>query len=156
MNPVNAMGCLGKDAGCSVARRFLVLSLAIISVWSAGCGKRVRPSGGMHGSVDVQGTPLSRGVVVVFSEEGFGGTAPLREDGTFAIDGLLPVGEYRVWFERPSGGDDPRPDSAPSASQKTPPWPPQNLPREYLSERDTPLRITIGLGQNELPIKISE
>lgn len=115
-----------------------------------GCGgppERWPDGGRIQGSVTFDGAPLSSGrVVVSCATLGATDASGIDSAGRYAFARKLPVGDYVVWLD---GGDLPPPGEAPT------PWPyAGRIPREYQSESNTPLRLTVAKGVNEFPIAI--
>ncbi|MCA9116218.1 MAG: hypothetical protein KDA79_14130 [Planctomycetaceae bacterium] len=86
----------------AASRHLTSLAVALLfSLLAMGCGggAEATPTGEVSGKVTVNGEPLTQGQVnFISAEKGVGGTGELQEDGTYKLDGPLPVGEYKVYI----------------------------------------------------------
>lgn len=68
----------------------------------AGCNSGVRetgPTGLVSGKVSVKGKPLAQGCVNFISDrDGLGATGNVKPDGTYTLEGPLPLGIYKVFI----------------------------------------------------------
>ena len=66
----------------------------------AGCGggAKVAPTGDVYGKVTIAGKPLVEGRVNLTSKAGVGGGGDVKPDGTYTIEGSLPLGVYDVFL----------------------------------------------------------
>ena len=112
----------------------------------AGCGSGVeaKKTGTVSGKITVEGKPLTQGCVgFVSSTIGASAGGDLREDGTYTLDGPVPVGEYRVFLTPPGLGDTP-----PGVESEQPQQELKGVPEKYLEEETTDLTATVKEGEN--------
>lgn len=129
------------------------LNLSQRSSWAVLCGAAVlltgcgggssKPVGSVTGVVSLSGTPLTEGVVNLYSaDSGSGAIAKIGADGKFKIDGELPTGTYSVTV-RPPG---PTPDN--------PKLKPTRIPKKYHADKTTDLTAKVEAKANEIKLDL--
>lgn len=134
----------------SVLSHCVALSCMItISCMLAGCGgssQENKVTGTISGKITIKGKALASGQVNYFSEEtGAGALGTLKEDGTYEIDGEIPVGIYRVYLSPVIDLDATPPPGHAHVETKL-----KGVPKKYQSEAKTDLTATVKEGQNTL------
>ena len=93
--------CKAASSTVRTARSmFCWLTLFAVS-WCAGCAEgreTAVTTGEVTGTVTLKGKPLSEGRVNFISEQGIGSGGTLKPDGTYLMDGKVPVGHYKVFI----------------------------------------------------------
>ncbi len=122
-----------------VLRRSCLAAVSAAMLALAGCGGG-QPSGTVSGTVTLEGSPLTAGVVLFSNPAtGVGATAELDASGTYQV-GSIPTGEYQVAVQPP-------PPPAPhEMDQSAGPRP--NVPQQYQDPKTSGLSTTVGPGSN--------
>ncbi len=140
---------LTAKTGCHT---FLQMALAAVWLTIAGCsgGSDQTPSGSVSGKVSLKGAPVAAGRVN-FLGKGAGASADLKPDGTYQLEGRLPVGDYAVSITAAGLGDQP-PSEDPQKDQAAQ----LNLPKKYQSESTSGLTVKVVQGSNSFPFDLTE
>lgn len=117
--------------------RGLLLVITTLA-FSLGCSASKPQPGSVKGRVTLGGTPLSTGIVTFVSSEGFGGSSPVRDNGTFELPLPLPPGNYQVCVSPPAG----------QQTQST-------IPVIYHLPTTTPVVQTLSSGPNDVVVALS-
>lgn len=131
----------------------LVGTMALLGClgWAVGCGKGGPPTGGVQGRVTYEGSPVTEGVVSVYSPEmGIGADAKIGADGAYATSEPLRTGKYTVAVLPPP--EPPPQDAVPKASTKAYP----NIPLKYRDPKKSGLSVTIAEGKNQFDIPMTK
>lgn len=125
----------------------LCAPIVALCLMVAGCGGRSEeaPSGSVKGTVTVNGNPVAGRVNFVGRGAGAGASADLKDDGSFQLDGPLPVGEYAVFVTAPGLGDQPPSEDA----RKDQPAKLKSIPQKYQSEASSDLVAKVVAGPND-------
>ncbi len=119
--------------------------VTLLLLISLGCsGGSTVETGRVAGRITLEGQPVTEGMVYLTApERGIGASAPLGEDGRYAIPDPVEVGDYVVSIGI-APGPDPRPEDGPPQASA----PPIDIPQKYRSERTTDLTVTVQKGSN--------
>ncbi|WP_437192926.1 hypothetical protein [Planctomicrobium sp. SH527] len=111
-----------------------------------GCGgAKTAPTGSVSGKVTLADQPLSAVVVEFFSSElAVGAIGNTQEDGTYKIEGKLPVGSYVVTVNH-------LPPEPGQPAVKTTPVPPK-----YSNAKTSQLEFTVTSGANEFDLALTK
>lgn len=108
----------------------------------AGCGGggKTTPTGEIYGKVTLAGAPLTEGRVNFTSKSGVGSGGDVKPDGTYTIEGSLPVGVYDVFitFNIP-----PSKIGTPAENVM------KSVPPKYLSQAKSGLTAEVKNGRTE-------
>lgn len=119
---------------CGIAGMMLSL------LTGCGGGSKTNPTGEVYGKVTVGGQPLVEGRVNLTSKNGVGSGGDLKPDGSYTVDGSLPVGVYDVFITF----------NIPPAKVGTPA---ENVmktvPPKYLSQAKSGLTAEVKKGRTE-------
>lgn len=91
----------GTESPVSLLRRHVLCGLAAVALGLlTGCGDsgEYNPTGEVTGKVSVKGQPLTAGRINFVSDRGVGASGALKPDGTYTLEGALPVGTYSVFI----------------------------------------------------------
>ncbi len=124
--------------------RSLLLVFIVLAAWSSGCKPVERDRCAVSGTAHFQGKPLTGYHIALYSEALGGGGAEIGPDGAFRLSGPMQDGEYLVAFVVPA-------DTKPAQRAQIEAL---NLPRRYLKNETTDLRVTIVPGQNALTLDV--
>ncbi|MCI0460474.1 MAG: carboxypeptidase regulatory-like domain-containing protein [Gemmataceae bacterium] len=134
----------------------LVLTVSLLGLGSAGCGRSGPPRGDVSGTVTFKDQPVTEGKVTFFNpKEGVGGEGDLRADGRFTIktqEGGLLVGDYIVFVSPLTHMKDTDPGKTPPSLEDKPA---PNIPAKYRRQDTTPLRATVKEGENDFPFDLT-
>lgn len=76
-----------------------IVAIALSALAGCGGGIKTVPMGEVYGKITIAGKPLSEGRVNLISGKlGTGASGELKADGTYALDGSLPLGVYDVFI----------------------------------------------------------
>ncbi len=113
------------------------LSAALLAFGGCGGGQ---PTGAVSGTVTLEGSPLTAGVVLFSNPAtGVGATAELDASGTYRVRSI-PTGEYQVAVQPP-------PPPAPHEMDQ-PGISRANVPQKYQDPKTSGLSTTVGPGSN--------
>jgi len=114
----------------------------------AGCGGSVEDAkmyGSASGKITVNGTALSHGrVAFTSSTTGAGAFGDLSDDGSYTLNGEIPVGDYKVFIAKPGIGNA-------LATEKVNPElnkPLKGVAKKYQSEKTTDKTAAVKEGSN--------
>ncbi len=126
---------------------------AMVCLVVAGCSgsSDQTPSGRVSGKVTLKGMPVAAGRVN-FLGNGAGASADLKPDGTFQLDGPLPVGSYAVCVTAAGLGDQPPSDDIKKDRSATL----SMIPQKYQSETTSGLTAKVVTGSNSFPFDLNE
>jgi len=82
-------------------RRHALCAMAVVALGLlTGCGDsgEYNPTGDVTGKVSVKGQPLTAERINFVSDKGVGASSALKPDGTYTLEGALPVGTYSVFI----------------------------------------------------------
>lgn len=127
------------------------MALAGCLACAIGCSKGGPPTGRIQGRVTYEGSPVTEGVVSIYSPDlGIGADAKIGTDGDYATSEPLRTGKYTVAVFPPP--DPPPQDAMPVASAKTYP----NIPQKYRDPKKSGLSVTIAEGKNQFDISMTK
>jgi hypothetical protein len=121
----------------------LCATAALVFSIVAGCGQRsdAKPTGKVHGKVMVSGNPLTQGRINFNSDKlGAGAGGDIKPDGTYSLDGPLPLGEYKVFVSF---------DIAPSQRGTPAENVLKSVPAKYLAAASSGLSAEVKTGTTE-------
>ncbi|MFV2066673.1 MAG: carboxypeptidase-like regulatory domain-containing protein [Pirellulales bacterium] len=124
-----------------------VSSVAIIFL--VGCAQS-EPTGTVSGTVTLEGEPVTAGVVSFISEAGSASMGNIGSDGSFTLDGELPVGKYTVSVSPPelTMGPD---DTGDKLANEMPASP---IPGGYYDESSSDIVKEVTEGDNSITIEL--
>jgi hypothetical protein len=116
----------------------------------AGC-RGGTPMGQVAGKVTFQGKPVSQGRVS-FQNPATGASdeALLNNDGTFAVESPLPVGEYKVMVMPLVVREKADPRGPVVGVERPAP----DIPEKYRTIGTTDLKATVKEGKNDIPLEM--
>ena len=137
------------------AGRLSLLVLALVAS-SSGCSRPGRlPTAPVRGTVKLDGSPVTSGVVVFLPERGRAAKGEIRPDGSFVLgtygtsDGAI-IGTHRVGIIARDGGP---PSEADVIAGKKPSW---NVPQRYTGPETSGLIIEVRGGiSNECDLSLT-
>lgn len=137
-----------------IGKHFLCSSLCVALL--AGCGGKDGanvPTGTVKGTVSLDGGPLTQGQVN-FASSTTGGSAygELQQDGSYELNGPIPVGDYKVYISRPDLGDTPPSEDGNPELNK----PMKEVPEKFQSEATTDKTASVKKGLNTFDFDLSE
>tara|TARA_R110002111_G_scaffold255157_1_gene321214 strand:- start:1999 stop:2445 length:447 start_codon:yes stop_codon:yes gene_type:complete len=119
------------------------LAVCAISIF-VGCGRNqpeTKPMGAVSGTVTYAGKPITRCRINFNSgKSGIGAGGDLKEDGSYELDGTIPVGEYAVFITPP---EDFSPANADSHKDLN------SLPAKYRGESTSGLSVEVKEGDGK-------
>jgi hypothetical protein len=122
------------------------VTLAVVLTLAAGCSSE-NPIGTVAGKISFNGKPVVAGNVNFRSAKGVGAQAEI-EDGTYRVDGSLPVGEYSVFVNPPL--PEPQPPGKPAAAPMA-----FEVPQKFQDAGTSDLKVTVKGGKNDIPVDIN-
>lgn len=129
------------------------MAAVLLALGVVGCGGgSSRSEGTIAGTVTSAGQPVTAGRVVFSSQAaGASGMANLEADGSFRVEGTLPVGDYKVYLTPPGLGDAPPAEPG----QETSPPELTGVPQKYQNEATTDLTVTVEAGTNRFELDLA-
>lgn len=125
--------------------------ISLCGVMLNGCGSEKEPMGSVKGTVTYNGSPLTEGLVNLYSDKkSVVGTAEIDSEGKFEFGNAITTGNYRVYISPPPPPAPPEPGQPPIKVPK-----PQKIPNKYRSADKTDLNITVKEGENDIPIQLT-
>lgn len=124
----------------------LIMTLLLAS--ASGCGGSDDPkTGQVSGIVTLDGSPVSKGVII-FEDTAFGrgGSATLKE-GHFEFETPLNSGDFKVTVQPP-------PPPAPTAAPPTSPAAAIKIPKKYQQTATSGLTATVKEGTNKFEFNL--
>ena len=130
-----------------MSTKYILLSLLFCTAILTGCGGRQEAT--VSGTVTLDGQPLTKGNVAFYpaGSSGTAATGTISADGTYTVatgqQAGLPAGDYVIKVV----AADPPPDDT---------TPPKLLtPEKYSRVETSPLKQTIVVGSNDVPLKLT-
>lgn len=124
-----------------------VTAAGLLAALALGC-RSGPPTGEVRGQVAFQGVPVTEGTITFLNPtQGGAAEGEIKSDGSYALIGQVPTGEYVVVVTPPVVMMDTDPGKSPPAPVEKPA---RNIPRQYRQQGTTPLRATVKEGKNEL------
>lgn len=133
---------------------FKLLILSITAVVLCGCSGKpddTKKTGTVSGKITANGQPVTAGIVSISSDALGGASGNLKEDGTYAIEGELSVGSYKVYLTGPEirGKKDKQGNAIPVVIGKL-----ENVPKKYQDPKSSDLTAEIKEGDNEINFEL--
>lgn len=132
-----------------------MLLLVVCCCLSIGCRGKTngKEMGTVTGKITVEGQPLANARVnYVSSQIGAGASGELKEDGTYTLEGPIPVGTYKVFLTPPGLGDipagDPRAANIPTKLT--------GVAKKYQSAATTGWTAQVKAGKNEFNFDVKK
>lgn len=129
-------------------------ALVLVAVFTvAGCGKPVKKTGSVSGTVMYNGKPVKSGMVNFLSASGAGAEAKIDETGHYKMEYPVEEGEYKVSVSPPIPGmAGPPPDK----DKKATPPPKFDVPEKFRDFNKSGATANVKAGDNDIPITLKD
>lgn len=139
-------------------RNDLPIQSLVLLVLVAGCGGNdAPPLSKISGKVISSGKPLTHGMVSFASEEGFGASASIDEQGNYTLSSQygsgIPVGTYSVTVTPPPREEVDMGDGPPSPAARNQ-YP--EIPMKYRDFSTSGLQFTVEQGRQTFDLNLSQ
>ncbi|WP_299465298.1 hypothetical protein [uncultured Gimesia sp.] len=120
---------------------FLIVCAISIFVGCGGSQADTKPMGAVSGTINLADKPLTDcRINFNSSKTGIGAGGDLKEDGSYTLDGMIPVGEYTVFITPPL-------DFSPANAQQQSGL--SSLPAKYRGESSSGLTADVKEGEGK-------
>jgi hypothetical protein len=133
--------------------RLLMIAVTASALCGCGGGADDGPKmGTVSGQVTAQFEPVTAGILRFNSDALGGASTNLNEDGTYSIEGGLPVGTYNVYLSGPEiyGLKDKQGNTIPVTIDKL-----EGVPQKYQASETSDLTADIKEGDNDVSFELN-
>lgn len=130
----------------------LALAAFALGALLAGCSQQGPTTGEVQGKVTFKGKPVTEGTVEFLNaNEGGAAGAEINRDGSYALNGPIPIGEYLIVITPLIEVKDTDPGKSPPAPvEKYAP----NIPQKYRMPGTTTLKAKVEPGKNVVDLNM--